>query len=63
MVEQLQFWPIGIDPDSDPEKDWPFGESKRTLVISPFLSGTALTDLARQERKLNWSRGQNNWSE
>lgn len=46
MVEQLQFWPIGIDPDSDPEKDWPFGESKRTLVISPFLSGTALADLA-----------------
>jgi len=46
MVEQLQFWPIGIDPDSDPERDWPFGESKRTLVISPFLSGTALTDLA-----------------
>lgn len=46
MVEQLQFWPIGIDPNSDPEKDWPFGESKRTLVISPFLSGTALTDLA-----------------
>ncbi|MCE2752656.1 MAG: phospholipase D family protein [Pirellula sp.] len=46
MVEQLQFWPIGIDPDSDPEKDWPFGQSKRTLVISPFLSGTALTDLA-----------------
>jgi hypothetical protein len=46
MVEQLQFWPIGIDPDSDPGKDWPFGESKRTLVISPFLSGTALSDLA-----------------
>ncbi len=46
MVEQLQFWPIGIDPDSDQEKDWPFGESKRALVISPFLSGTALTDLA-----------------
>ena len=44
MVEQLQFWPLGIGPD--PEKDWPFGESKRTLVISPFLSGTALTDLA-----------------
>jgi hypothetical protein len=46
MVEQLQFWPLGINPDSDPEKDWPFGESKRSLVISPFLSGTALTDLA-----------------
>lgn len=46
LVEQLQFWPIGIDADSAPEKDWPFGTSKRALVISPFLSEHALTDFA-----------------
>lgn len=45
-VDQLRFWPLGIEADSDPEKDWPFGASKRTLVISPFVSGSALTDFA-----------------
>lgn len=45
-VDQIQFWPIGIDDVSDPAKDWPFRESKRKLVISPFVSGSALRDLA-----------------
>jgi hypothetical protein len=46
LVDHMQFWPIGIEADRDPEKDWPFGESKRTLVISPFVSGGALGDFA-----------------
>jgi hypothetical protein len=46
LVDHMQFWPIGIETDRDPEKDWPFGESKRTLVISPFVSGGALGDFA-----------------
>ena len=46
LVEHMQFWPIGIEAERDPEKDWPFGESKRTLVISPFVSGGALGDFA-----------------
>ena len=46
MVDQLQFWPIGIDADQDPAKDWPFGKSSRALVISPFLSSSTLSNLS-----------------
>jgi len=45
-VEKLQFWPLGIDAERDPQKDWPFGQSKRTLIISPFVSDRALADFA-----------------
>ena len=46
LVEQLQFWPLGLEVDRDPKNDWPFRKSTRTLVISPFVSGSTLADFA-----------------
>ena len=44
-IDELAFWPIGIDAETSPDDDWPFPNSKRSLVISPFVSDGLLTDL------------------
>lgn len=39
--EEITFWPIGLDDN----EDWPFdGLSKRTLVVSPFVSDSMLDE-------------------
>ena len=45
-IDEIAYWPIGIDTNASPDDDWPFDSSKRSLVISPFVSGGLLNDLA-----------------
>lgn len=45
-IDELAFWPIGIDAATTAVADWPFPKSKRSLVISPFVSDGLLNDLA-----------------
>jgi hypothetical protein len=53
FVEQLLFWPLGMDADSSPAQDWPFPESKRALVISPFVSEVALMRFAHSSSQVD----------
>ena len=31
-IDEVAFWPIGVDENTSPDNDWPFDTSKRSLV-------------------------------
>lgn len=51
-IDEIAFWPIGIDAAAPVDNDWPFPYSKRTLVISPFVSDTLLRELADASERI-----------